>query len=70
MAWMFAVGACYGCKRPFSFNPERVPSIPLPDGTKEPICRTCVETVNPIRRERGLQEIVPLPGAYEEQEVA
>jgi hypothetical protein len=68
MSFMFCLGACYGCKRPFSFNPERVPSIPVA-GVKEPICASCVAWVNPRRREAGLPEIIVLPGAYEPTEV-
>lgn len=61
---MFAVGTCFGCKQLFSFNPYRVPSIPV-NGVREPICLACVDRVNPTRRRLGLAEIVPLPGAYE-----
>jgi hypothetical protein len=66
-----AIGQCYGCKRTFSFNRERVPSIhvnaqgkPDPKGAREPICRECVERANPRRIANGLPPIVILEGAY------
>jgi hypothetical protein len=67
-----ASGQCYGCKRTFSFNRERVPSIhvnaqgkPDPKGAREPICRECVERANPRRIANGLPPIVIVEGAYE-----
>jgi hypothetical protein len=62
--WVFTYGVCYGCGRAFSFNPHRVPSIRV-DGDRRPICRDCVERVNPVRVKNGLEPIVPLPDAYE-----
>jgi hypothetical protein len=63
---------CFGCGKYFSFNPELVPSIrvnskgkPDPRGVREPICRTCVERVNPKRIANGLPPIVIPEGAYE-----
>jgi len=40
-----------------------------PDGPREPICKECVEWANMLRKEEGAREIVPLPGAYEPEEV-
>jgi hypothetical protein len=68
MAWMQAMGECARCRALFAFNPNRVPSVAV-NGTREPICRTCVETANPERLRRGLPAIVILPGAYEAEEV-
>lgn len=65
---MFVLGECYGCHRLFTFNAERVPSIPI-NGIREPICRDCVERVNPRRVANGLDPIVPLPGAYDPEPV-
>jgi hypothetical protein len=62
--YVFALGPCYGCKQPFSYNPHRVPSVVV-DGVREPICRGCVAIANPRRKANGLPEIVPLPDAYE-----
>ena len=63
MGYVFALGRCISCGRHFTFHPERVPSLVV-NGVREPVCRACVERVNPIRRANGLPEIVPLPGAY------
>jgi len=67
MGYMTAIGACYACKRVFSFNAERVPSI-IVDGVREPICRCCVARANVKRKEIGNEPIVILPGAYEPEE--
>jgi hypothetical protein len=63
---MYALGTslCAGCHRIFSYNPLRVPSVVI-KGSREPICRDCVERVNPARIANGLEPIVPLPDAYE-----
>lgn len=62
--YAMGMGACFGCKRVFTFNPMRVPSVPI-KGSKQPICADCVARVNPMRKANGLAPIVPLPGAYE-----
>jgi len=67
MGYVQAFSACFGCKRLFSYNPVRVPSIRV-NGTLEPICAECIERVNPKRIANGLEPIVPLPGAYEPAE--
>ena len=61
----FAVcmGSCFGCGRYFAFHPDKVPSIDR-DGTKEPICKSCVLRVNPVRIMNGLDPIEILPNAY------
>jgi hypothetical protein len=64
MGYAIAYGQCFGCKKTFSFNPMRVPSINI-GGTKEPICKTCVTLVNPIREKNGLPLIIPAADAYE-----
>jgi len=64
MGYAFAMGLCFGCKRPFTFNPVRVPSVVV-DGERYPICAGCVERANPLRAKNGLPLIVPLPGAYD-----
>jgi len=64
MGYVFITSACYGCKRIFSYHPNLVPSIRV-EGRREPICRACVERVNPMRVKNGLDAIVPKPGAYE-----
>lgn len=64
MGVVSAYSACICCGRLFFYSPTRVPSITI-RGEREPVCRDCVERVNPIRIARGLPPIVPLPGAYE-----
>ena len=64
MGYVTGYSACAGCGRLFTYNPVRVPSVVI-NGSREPICQSCVNRVNPLRRERGLPEIVPAPDAYE-----
>jgi hypothetical protein len=66
MGVAFAMSACFGCGRVFTYNPLRVPSIHSPiSGTREPICLACVEQCNPKRIANGLDPIVPFPDAYD-----
>lgn len=65
MAWMNAMGRCFGCKKLFAFSPSKVPSF-----KGEPICETCIKVVNAKRKTAGLPEWPVLPGAYEPDEVA
>lgn len=65
MGYLMVIAPCIGCGVPFSFNPHRVPSCSAVTGKREPICQSCVDRVNPVRRKNGLAEIVVLPGAYE-----
>jgi hypothetical protein len=65
MGYTLGHGLCYGCNQPFSFNPVRVPSIEV-EGTRRPICRACVDRINPMRTTiNGLPPIVPAPDAYD-----
>lgn len=59
-----AMGVCFGCSGTFTFNPLRVPSINH-EGTRKPICRACVDRVNPLREKNGLPLIIPSDDAYE-----
>lgn len=61
---LIAYGGCYGCRGRFLFDPELVPCLTDGAGVAQPICRYCVALANPIRIQRGLLPIVPLPGAY------
>lgn len=77
MAWMFATGACVACGTLFQFNPDSVPSIrvrfeagrPVPDpaGQREPVCRSCFQKWNQIRKAKGEPEMVEPRDAYEAQ---
>lgn len=66
--YMAVLGPCIACGQIFHFNAERVPSLVV-NGKREPVCADCIERVNKIRRERGMDLLVPLPGAYEPEEV-
>ena len=68
MGYMMVVGPCIGCGRVFSFNPNSVPSCSAVTGKREPICRDCVDRVNPMRAKHGLAPIVPAPDAYDAAE--
>jgi hypothetical protein len=63
MGYAIATSPCVGCKRLFSYNPVRVPSVRI-NGNRQPICQNCVDVVNPKRIANGLDPIVPYPDAY------
>lgn len=60
MGYALAYGNCFACNRVFGFNPHSVPSF-----AGSPICKDCIERVNPMREKNGLEPFVPLPDAYE-----
>ena len=60
---LFVVGACFACARDFSFNPYLVPSVETPHGT-EPVCQTCIERLNALRQQGGLEPCVISTDAY------
>lgn len=65
MGYAFCMGQCYGCGRTFTFNPVRVPSVRDQSGTKQPLCRGCVDYVNSEKAKAGLP-LFPMPeDAYE-----
>jgi hypothetical protein len=78
-AHLIALGRCWLCGRSFTFNPDRVPSVPidpttgvppdvggtdLADAVRQPLCSTCVGIVNERRKATGQDPIYVLPGAY------
>lgn len=66
MGYAIATSNCFGCGKIFSYNPKAVPSIRDPKtGEKEPVCRACIDKVNPRRIANGLEPIVPAPNAYD-----
>ena len=65
MGYLIAFGPCVSCRRTFGFNPHTVPSSSAITGEREPICRDCVERINPLRIKHGLAPIVPAADAYE-----
>ena len=63
--FVFVMGHCLICKQPFSFNPNRVPSIRV-DGEKEPICQPCYEWAQAKRKEEGVPAWPdPAPDAWD-----
>ena len=46
MGFAFMTGNCWVCRKLFSFNPVRVPSIRDGSGVRQPICRECIEMAN------------------------
>jgi hypothetical protein len=61
MGYVSAMGACFCCKRLFSFNPRRVPSY-----NGEPVCGACMERINRRRvDELGLPPHPIFADAYE-----
>jgi hypothetical protein len=65
---MAVFGPCFGCKKPFFFDPDLVQSIYIdpvtglaPDmggdadrAQREPVCPRCCALANPQRRRKGL----------------
>jgi hypothetical protein len=64
MGYVTAMGTCFACHKPFTFNPVRVPSIRV-NGSREPVCRECVELANPRRIANGLEPIRIYDDAYD-----
>lgn len=64
MGYMACIAPCLRCRRPFSFHPERVPSIRV-DGERRPMCQECMEWFNSEREKAGLDPVPILPGAYD-----
>jgi hypothetical protein len=63
--YAFVMGECIRCGRVFTFHPHHVPSTSVITGKREPVCRRCMESLNSIRRELGLEPFPILPDAYE-----
>jgi hypothetical protein len=65
MGYAFMTGNCWVCRKLFTFNPVRVPSIRDGSGVRQPICRNCIEMANRVRVIKGMEPF-PVPGdAYE-----
>ncbi len=59
--YVFMVGTCGQCKRMFTFNPHKVPSM-----KNIPFCKHCVDWANNgPRKANGLPPIVYSSDAYE-----
>jgi len=64
MGYALCTGMCAACRRLFSFNPVRVPSVRI-NGSRDPVCRECIEAANVERRARGLEPFPVAADAYE-----
>jgi hypothetical protein len=68
---VIVLGPCFVCRRPFTFNPHRVPSYdpslddPVQAPGRRPICESCIVAVNARRKARGLDEWPVFPDSYE-----
>jgi len=60
MGYIVTTGICLGCGKMFSFHPNKVPSL-----NGQPLCKECVDKVNPIRIEKGLDPITYAKDAYD-----
>jgi len=65
MGYVFITSGCYSCGHVFSYHPNLVPSIRDSNNRRQPICADCIARANIVRKQNGLDPIVPLPGAYE-----
>jgi hypothetical protein len=64
MGYVMCAAACFGCKQPFYFNPNKVPAIRV-EGEKMPVCRDCIERANRARIAIGIAPFEIDPHAYE-----
>lgn len=64
MGYVMCTGYCVCCGKMFMFNPSYVPSISI-EKSKEPVCKTCIEVANSIKRKNSLPEFKIHPNAYE-----
>ena len=64
MGYAVCFGVCCACHNPMSFNPHKVPSIPI-NGVREPVCKSCVGVYNAMRKQKGEPEFQIPPGAYD-----
>jgi len=60
----FVVGACFICRVPFGFNPEKVPITDLTTGERLLVCKVCLNFINEKRKERGDKPFTHAPDAY------
>jgi hypothetical protein len=66
--YLLALGPCYLCGAPFSFDPDTVPSVMVDERTnavatddtpaelrvRKQLCDDCVERIEALRKEQGL----------------
>ena len=64
MGYAFVIGDCFVCKRTFTFNPMKVPSLKDKEGVRQPICKSCIEMANKLKVEKGVEPFVIPVDAY------
>lgn len=69
MAYMSVLGECAVCHKAFYYNADKVPSTSVFTGTREPVCRSCMDLLNERRKNLGIEPFPILDGAYEDEEV-
>lgn len=60
MGYVMVTAPCGMCGIPFMFNHKYVPSL-----KNKPYCGNCMEMVNNLREERGIDKLEIHPEAYE-----
>jgi len=60
MGYVMVMSECGQCKKLFSYNPHKVPSL-----NNVAFCKECVDAANPIRVKNGLPAITYSKDAYE-----
>jgi hypothetical protein len=68
MGYVFIIGNCFACKRPFTFNATWVPSVRDDSGVRQPVCESCMNLANVKREAMGLDPHPIHPDAYEPEE--
>lgn len=64
MAYAMAYSPCLRCGIVFGYNPNKVPSFRV-EGKREPVCSTCIDVINLMRLQKGLDAFVWDDDAYE-----
>lgn len=62
--YVYIMGQCHGCKKMFSFHPNKVPSVRV-NGVREPFCKQCIDAANIKRDEIGMTALTYADDAYE-----
>jgi len=74
MGFAFMYSECPLCGGLFASNPLTVPSVRIrlgvydPTAEREAICRGCMDALNRLREDQGLEPISISPDAYEPTE--
>lgn len=60
MGYAIMLQPCFACRRPFGFNPNKVPSVRDGNGIRQPVCEACIRRANMERKKKGIPEF-PIP---------